>query len=119
MNWISILIGLSLVCISIICFYMTSIIYKNNYSHYYLILIMAVFSIEIILFYIGLRTNSSIIIALIWSVSYIIGIIISGIILYKCQCTVLTMFSFILACISIIIFSIDNTHFIKKDDNII
>jgi hypothetical protein len=119
MNWLSILIGLSLVCISIICFYMTNVIYKNSYSPYYLIIIMVVFSSEILLFYVGLYTNSAIIIALIWSVSYIIGIIISGFILYKCQCTVLTMFSFILACISIIIFSVDNTHFISKDNKII
>jgi len=78
---------------------------------------MLVFSVEIVVFYWGVHTNSVIIISIIWSIFYIVGIVISGVILYQIHYSVVNMIAFLLACTSIILLAIDNTHGMFTDNN--
>lgn len=108
MNWKGILIGFLLVFIDLLCFIMTNIIYKYQYSPYYLVLIMIVFSIEIPLFYWALHNNSMVVINFIWSALSIIGIMVAGFIIYHNSYTPLSITAIVFASISIILFLFTN-----------
>ena len=108
MNYTGILCGILLVCINLFCLFITNSIYKYQYSYYYLAVIMLIFSLQIPLFYYSLYNNSVIIINFIWTICYVIGILIAGFIMYNTNFTPLIITAIAFGSISIILFLFTN-----------
>ena len=108
MNYTGIITGILLVCINLFCLFMTNLIYKYQYSYYYLLIIMVIFSLQIPLFYYALYNNSIVIINFIWTIFYVIGILIAGFIMYNTHFTPLIITAIAFGSISIILFLFTN-----------
>lgn len=108
MNYTGILTGFLLVCINLMCLFMTNLIYKYQYSFYYLFFIMFIFSTQIPLFYYALYNDSIIIINFIWTIFYVIGIFVAGFIIHNTHFTPLIITAMFFGSISIILFLFTN-----------